>query len=27
LLIGLNIRYRISGGAGIRFTGIPDLDS
>jgi hypothetical protein len=27
LLIGLNIRYRISGGAGIRFTGVPDRDS
>ena len=24
LLIGLNIRYRVSGGAGIRFTGLPD---
>ena len=27
LLIGLNIRYRVSGGTGIRFTGLPDSDS
>ncbi len=27
LLIGLNIRYRVSGGAGIRFTGLPDGDA
>ncbi len=27
LLIGLNIRYRIAGGAGIRFTGIPGGES
>jgi len=27
LLIGLNIRYRISGGAGIRFTGLPSGNS
>jgi len=26
LLIGLNIRYRVSEGAGIRFTGLPDGD-
>jgi len=27
LLIGLNIRYRVSEGTGIRFTGLPDRDS
>jgi hypothetical protein len=27
LLIGLNIRYRVSDGTGIRFTGLPDSDS
>jgi NADPH-dependent F420 reductase len=27
LLIGLNIRYRVSGGTGIRFTGLPDGDA
>ena len=27
LLIGLNIRYRVSDGTGIRFTGLPDGDS
>jgi NADPH-dependent F420 reductase len=27
LLIGLNIRYRVSNGTGIRFTGLPDGDS
>jgi NADPH-dependent F420 reductase len=27
LLIGLNIRYRVSDGTGIRFTGLPDADS
>ncbi len=27
LLIGLNIRYRVSDGTGIRFTGLPDRDS
>jgi len=27
LLIGLNIRYRVSNGTGIRFTGLPDTDS
>jgi hypothetical protein len=27
MLIGLNIRYRISDGTGIRFTGLPDGDS
>ena len=26
LLIGLNIRYRVSGGTGIRFTGLPNGD-
>jgi NADPH-dependent F420 reductase len=27
LLIGLNVRYRVSDGTGIRFTGLPDSDS
>jgi hypothetical protein len=27
LLIGLNIRYRVSDGTGIRFTGLPGGDS
>jgi NADPH-dependent F420 reductase len=27
LLIGLNVRYRVSDGTGIRFTGLPDGDS
>jgi len=27
LLIGLNIRYRVSDGTGIRFTGLPNADS
>lgn len=26
LLIGLNIRYRVAGGTGIRFTGLPESD-